>query len=65
MAWALLRKLIEDNEEENSTLIRKSVVNKLLKLNAFVPQWLHDAYKVIFHFCFVLKITYLVYFLGS
>ncbi|XP_055842239.1 nuclear pore complex protein Nup160 homolog [Episyrphus balteatus] len=45
MAWSLLQKLVEDNEEEDSTLIRKSVVNKLLSLNAFVPQWLYSAYK--------------------
>lgn len=46
MAWALLEKLLLDNEEKNSTLIRKSVVNRLLVLNAFVPQWLMDSYKL-------------------
>lgn len=45
MAWSLLRKLVEDNEEDNTTLIRKSVVNKLLGLQAFVPQWLYNDYK--------------------
>ncbi|KAH8391371.1 hypothetical protein KR200_004591 [Drosophila serrata] len=46
MAWALLEKLLEDNEEKNSTLIKKSIVNRLLALNAFVPQWLIDSYKL-------------------
>lgn len=46
MAWSLLRKLVSDNEEESSTLIRKSVVNKLLSLQSFVPQWLHNNYKL-------------------
>lgn len=46
MAWSLLQKLVYDNELENSTRIRKSVVNKLLSLNAFVPQWLYNDYKV-------------------
>ncbi|KNC28976.1 putative nuclear pore complex protein Nup160 [Lucilia cuprina] len=46
MAWSLLRKLVEDNEEESSTQIRKSVVNKLLSLQAFIPQWLHNNYKL-------------------
>ncbi|XP_067639989.1 nuclear pore complex protein Nup160 homolog [Eurosta solidaginis] len=45
MAWSLLQKLIYDNELENSTRIRKSVVNKMLVLNAFVPQWLYNDYK--------------------
>lgn len=46
MAWSLLRKMVEDNEEESSTLLRKSVVNKLLSLQAFVPQWLQNSYKL-------------------
>ncbi|XP_017032815.1 nuclear pore complex protein Nup160 homolog [Drosophila kikkawai] len=46
MAWALLEKLLGDNEEKNSTLIKKSIVNRLLVLNAFVPQWLMDSYKL-------------------
>ncbi|XP_053950472.1 nuclear pore complex protein Nup160 homolog [Anastrepha ludens] len=46
MAWSLLQKLIYDNELENSTSIRKSVVNKLLSLNAFIPQWLYNDYKL-------------------
>uniref|UniRef100_A0A1I8PEF6 Nuclear pore complex protein Nup160 homolog n=1 Tax=Stomoxys calcitrans TaxID=35570 RepID=A0A1I8PEF6_STOCA len=46
MAWSLLRKLVEDNEEDNSTLVRKSVVNKLLSLQAFIPQWLYNDYKL-------------------
>lgn len=46
MAWSLLRKQVEDNEQDNSTLIRKSVVNKLLSLQAFVPQWLYNDYKL-------------------
>ncbi|XP_014087607.2 nuclear pore complex protein Nup160 homolog [Bactrocera oleae] len=46
MAWSLLQKLVYDNELENSTRIRKSVVNKLLSLNAFVPQWLYNDYKL-------------------
>ncbi|KAH8413093.1 hypothetical protein KR009_007873 [Drosophila setifemur] len=46
MAWTLLQKLIVDHEAKNSTSIRKSVVNKLLVLNTFVPQWLMDSYKL-------------------
>lgn len=46
MAWSLHRKLVEDNELETSTQIRKSVVNKLLSLHAFVPQWLQNSYKL-------------------
>ncbi|EDW76015.1 uncharacterized protein Dwil_GK14894 [Drosophila willistoni] len=46
MAWALLQKLVVDNELDASTLIRKSVVNRLLTLNAFIPQWLYDSYKL-------------------
>ncbi|XP_017480292.1 PREDICTED: nuclear pore complex protein Nup160 homolog isoform X3 [Rhagoletis zephyria] len=46
MAWSFLQKLIYDNELENATRIRKSVVNKLLSLNAFVPQWLYNEYKM-------------------
>ncbi|KAH8276417.1 hypothetical protein KR018_005700 [Drosophila ironensis] len=45
MAWSLLQKLVEDHEGKDSTLIRKSVVNRLLMLNAFVPQWLMSSYK--------------------
>uniref|UniRef100_W8B7B0 Nuclear pore complex protein Nup160 n=1 Tax=Ceratitis capitata TaxID=7213 RepID=W8B7B0_CERCA len=46
MAWSILQKLIYDNELENSTRIRKAVVNKLLSLNGFVPQWLYNDYKL-------------------
>ncbi|XP_041449734.1 nuclear pore complex protein Nup160 homolog [Drosophila obscura] len=46
MAWSLLQKLILDNERKDSTLIRKSVVNRLLTMNAFVPKWLYDSYKL-------------------
>ncbi|XP_017110346.1 nuclear pore complex protein Nup160 homolog [Drosophila elegans] len=46
MAWTLLQKLVEDNEAKDSTLIRKSVVQRLLVLNAFVPQWLINSYKL-------------------
>ncbi|KAH8279731.1 hypothetical protein KR054_003325 [Drosophila jambulina] len=46
MAWALLEKLLGDTEEKNSTVIKKSIVNRLLVLNAFVPQWLMDSYKL-------------------
>ncbi|XP_037936413.1 nuclear pore complex protein Nup160 homolog isoform X2 [Teleopsis dalmanni] len=45
MAWSLLKKLVIDNEKENSTEIRKCVVNKILNLNSFVPQWLYNDYK--------------------
>ncbi|XP_017059294.1 nuclear pore complex protein Nup160 homolog [Drosophila ficusphila] len=46
MAWTLLQKLVLDNEAKDSTLIRKSVVQRLLALNAFLPQWLVDSYKL-------------------
>ncbi|KAH8376726.1 hypothetical protein KR093_001073, partial [Drosophila rubida] len=46
MAWSLLQKLVVDNELSDSTLIRKAVVNRILTLNAFVPQWLYDSYKL-------------------
>ncbi|KAM8717624.1 hypothetical protein ACLKA7_004338 [Drosophila subpalustris] len=46
MAWSLLQKLVVDNELSESTLIRKAVVNRILTLNAFVPQWLYDSYKL-------------------
>lgn len=46
MAWLLLQKLIDDYEKSDSTIIRKCVVNKILMLNAFVPQWLYASYKV-------------------
>lgn len=46
MAWSLLQKLVVDNELNESTSIRKCVVNRILTLNAFVPQWLYDSYKL-------------------
>ncbi|KAH8403080.1 hypothetical protein KR222_004297, partial [Zaprionus bogoriensis] len=46
MAWSLLKKLVEDNELRGSTQIRKCVVNRILTLNAFIPQWLCDSYKL-------------------
>ncbi|XP_017855131.1 nuclear pore complex protein Nup160 homolog [Drosophila busckii] len=46
MAWSLLQKLVEDNEAVDSTNIRKSVVNRILTLNAFIPKWLYDSYKL-------------------
>ncbi|KAH8416814.1 hypothetical protein KR222_005997, partial [Zaprionus bogoriensis] len=46
MAWSLLQKLVGDNELKDSTLIRKCVVNRILTLNAFVPQWLYNSYKL-------------------
>nr|ACM79338.1 nucleoporin 160 kDa [Drosophila melanogaster] len=46
MAWTLLQKLVVDNEAKDSTLIRKSVVQRLLGLNAFLPQWLINSYKL-------------------
>ncbi|XP_034098681.1 nuclear pore complex protein Nup160 homolog [Drosophila albomicans] len=46
MAWSLLQKLVIDNELSESTLVRKAVVNRILTLNAFVPQWLYDSYKL-------------------
>ncbi|XP_030384092.1 nuclear pore complex protein Nup160 homolog [Scaptodrosophila lebanonensis] len=46
MAWTLLQKLVVDNELNKSTLIRKCVVNRLLSLNHFIPQWLYGSYKL-------------------
>uniref|UniRef100_A0A1B0B1N7 Uncharacterized protein n=1 Tax=Glossina palpalis gambiensis TaxID=67801 RepID=A0A1B0B1N7_9MUSC len=46
MAWDLLQKLLEDNEDEGSSQIKKCVVNKLLSLQAFIPQWLYNSYKL-------------------
>lgn len=47
MAWSLLQKLVLDNENRNASTIKQTVVKKLLHLNAFVPQWLLNEYKVI------------------
>ncbi|XP_002003887.4 nuclear pore complex protein Nup160 homolog [Drosophila mojavensis] len=46
MAWSLLQKLVVDNELNESTSIRKCVANRILNLNAFLPQWLYDSYKL-------------------
>ncbi|XP_017151418.1 nuclear pore complex protein Nup160 homolog isoform X1 [Drosophila miranda] len=46
MAWSLLQKLILNHELKDTTVIRKSVVNRLLTMNAFVPKWLYDSYKL-------------------
>lgn len=46
MAWSLLQKLVLDNENSSASVIKKSVVKKLLHLNSFVPQWLLNEYKV-------------------
>ncbi|EDW02941.1 nuclear pore complex protein Nup160 homolog [Drosophila grimshawi] len=46
MAWSLLQKLIVDHELNETTSIRKSVVNRILTLSATVPQWLHNSYKL-------------------
>ncbi|XP_054729320.1 nuclear pore complex protein Nup160 homolog [Anastrepha obliqua] len=46
MARSLLQKLIYDYELENSTSVRKYIANKLLSLNAFIPQWLYNDYKL-------------------
>ncbi|KAH8335889.1 hypothetical protein KR074_001899 [Drosophila pseudoananassae] len=46
MAWTLLQKLLVNHESKESTLIKKGVVNRLLTLNSFVPQWLIDLYKL-------------------
>lgn len=47
MAWKLLEKLISDHEMDNqhSTVLRKSVTNKILSLGEFLPHWLYVSYK--------------------
>lgn len=45
MAWALLKKLIEENENGAFTTVRKVVVNKILSMGGGVPQWLLNSYK--------------------
>ncbi|XP_053967609.1 nuclear pore complex protein Nup160 homolog [Anastrepha ludens] len=47
IAWSLLQKLIYDYELQNSTSVRKYIADKLLSLNAFIPQWLYNDYKEI------------------
>lgn len=46
MAWSLLQKLVLDNENTDACTIKQTVVRKLLNLNAFIPQWLLNEYKV-------------------
>lgn len=45
MAWALLKKLVEENENGTFTTVRKVVVNKILGMSGVVPQWLFNSYK--------------------
>lgn len=45
MAWALLKKLVEENENGTFTSVRKVVVNKILGMGGVVPQWLFNSYK--------------------
>lgn len=45
MAWALLKKLVEENENGTFTIVRKVVVNKILAMGGVVPQWLFNSYK--------------------
>lgn len=45
MAWKLLERLIEENEKENSTVLRKSVATKILSLGEFLPHWLYLSYR--------------------
>lgn len=45
-AWNLLKELIEENEKLNSTILRKAVTTKILKTEAFLPQWLYNSYKM-------------------
>lgn len=45
MAWSLLKKLVEENENGTFTTVRKVVVNKILTMGGVVPQWLFNSYK--------------------
>lgn len=45
MAWQLLHRLIDDNEEEELTTLHKAVANRLLGLGEFLPHWLFLSYR--------------------
>lgn len=45
MAWKLLEVLLDDYETSDSTILRKSVTNKILGLGEFLPHWLYLSYK--------------------
>lgn len=45
MAWNLLETLLDDNEADNATTLRKAVANKILGLGEFLPHWLYLSYK--------------------
>lgn len=45
MAWKLLERLIDENELEQSTMLRKSITTKLLSVGEYLPHWLQQSYK--------------------
>lgn len=45
MAWKLLQSLIDEQEEEESTLLHKAVTSKILNLGEFLPHWLFLSYR--------------------
>lgn len=51
VAWKYLQKCLKQHEESGRTELHKAIVTKLILVEAFLPQWLIDSYKVgkLFH----------------
>ncbi|CAB3374149.1 Hypothetical predicted protein [Cloeon dipterum] len=45
VAWKYLQKCLKHHEESGRTEMHKAIVIKLIKVEAFLPQWLIDSYK--------------------
>ncbi|XP_059616440.1 nuclear pore complex protein Nup160 homolog [Phlebotomus argentipes] len=45
MAWNLLEKIVVENEEKGTTVLRRVVAKRILHLGAFLPYWLFLSYK--------------------
>jgi nuclear pore complex protein Nup160 len=46
VAWKYLQKCLKLHEESGRTELHKAIVTKLILVEAFLPQWLIDSYKV-------------------
>jgi hypothetical protein len=46
VAWKYLQKNLKQHEESGRTELHKAIVIKLIQVEAFLPQWLIDSYKV-------------------
>lgn len=48
VCWNLLEMLIGEYEEPKLSVIHKIVCHKIIRLGAFIPDWLLASYKVCF-----------------